>query len=390
MAKQEIGIGIIGCGNISGIYLTNAPKIYGLPIRAVADMRPDVAAAQGRKYGVEAVPVDKLLARGDIGIVINLTVPAAHADVSLAALSAGKHVFSEKPLAASVELGRRIVAEADKRKLRIGCAPDTFMGAAGRSARRLVDAGAIGRPLSGTAFFLSHGMEHWHPDPEFFFKPGGGPVFDMGPYYLNTLVNLLGPVARVVALTGTGFAERVVTTQSPKQGQRIPVEVATNALALLQFADGAQIVFGASWDVWRHSQPPIEIHGADGSMRVPDPNFFAGDVEITERGSEWIHHQTADLPLGAANWPDDGPRLANYRALGVAELAAAVTEGTPHRTSGQLALHVLEVLEGILVSGEQGIAVDIPGRTVRPPPFTDQEAIALLAAQGSMKSASVG
>jgi predicted dehydrogenase len=377
VAPDAIGVGIVGCGNISGTYLTNASLFKGLEIRAVADLRPEVAEAQARKYGVEAAPVDALLARDDVGIVVNLTQPSAHATVSLAALSAGKHVFSEKPLAVSVELGRAIVAEAEKRNLLVGCAPDTFLGAAGRHARRLVDGGAIGKPLSGTAFIMSHGMEHWHPDPEFFFKPGGGPVLDMGPYYVTALVNLLGPVSKVLSLTGTGFPERLVTAEGPKKGSRIKVEVPTSALALLQFAGGAQVVFGASWDVWRHSHPPLEIYGEKGSMRVPDPNFFAGDVEITENGGEWQRHETAHLPLGAANWPADGPRLANYRALGVAELASAVRNGTPHRTSGRLALHVLEVLEAILVAGNREAAVSIASAVDQPPPLSDQEAEAL-------------
>jgi predicted dehydrogenase len=378
MKGETLGVGIVGCGNISTTYLANTPLFRGIEVRAIADLRPDVAAAQARKFGVEAVPVDALLKRDDIDIVVNLTIPAAHAEVSLAALSAGKHVFSEKPLAASVRLGRKIVAEAEKRKLRVGCAPDTFLGAAGRLARRLVDDGAIGKPLSGTAFFMTHGMEHWHPDPEFFFKPGGGPVFDMGPYYISALVNLLGPVARVTATTGAGFKHRIVTTDSPKKGARIKVEVATTAFALLQFAGGAQVFFGASWDVWRHGHPLMEIYGTKGSMRLPDPNFFGGVVEVTEEGGEWRNHDTADLPLGAINWPVASPRVANYRALAVAELAAAVRKKTRQRTGAQLALHVLEVMEAILVSGDKGRTVEIEDSAARPPAHSDADAAALL------------
>lgn len=377
MAPESIGVGIVGCGNISGTYLTNAPLFKGLAVRAVADLRPEMAEAQAKKYGVEAAALDALLARDDVNIVVNLTQPSAHASVSLAALSAGKHVFSEKPLAANFELGRTVVAEAEKRKLLLGCAPDTFLGAAGRHARKLIDDGIIGKPLSGTAFIMSHGMEHWHPDPEFFFKTGGGPVLDMGPYYISTLVNLLGPVSKVLALTSAGFAERVVTTNSPQKGKRIKVDVPTTAFALLQFVGGAQVIFGASWDVWRNSLPPLEIHGEKGSMRVPDPNFFAGAVEITEQGGDWQRHDTAHLPLGAANWPADNPALANYRALGVAELASAVRNGTPHRTNGRFALHVLEVMEAILSAGEKLSAIDITSTISQPPPFTDQEAQAL-------------
>ncbi len=345
MASQEFGVGIVGCGNISGIYLQNAPRFRGLKVRAVADMRPEVAEAQAKAHGVEALPVDGLLARDDINIVVNLTVPNAHSAVSLAALAAGKHVFSEKPLAVALDLGRKVVAEADARKLKVGCAPDTFLGAGGRLARSLIDQGAIGKPLVATAFVMSHGMEHWHPDPEFFFKPGGGPVLDMGPYYITTLVNLLGPVKRVVATTASGFDERIVTTDSPQKGKRIKVETPTTALALLEFVNGAQVVYGTSWDIWKHNLPAIEIHGTDGSLRVPDPNFFGGEVEVSERGGDWKKHDTSNMPLGAINWPSASPKFANYRAFGVAELAAAIREGRDNRASGKLALHVLEVME---------------------------------------------
>jgi predicted dehydrogenase len=376
MAGEDLGVGIIGTGNISGIYLTNAPLYRGIRMRAVADMRPEVAKAQAAKFGVEALSIDGLLARDDIDIVVNLTVPAAHAAVSLSILSAGKHVFSEKPLATDVKLGRKIVAEAEKRKLLVGCAPDTFMGAGGRLSRRFVDDGKIGKPLSGTAFIMSHGAEHWHPDPEFFYKPGGGPVLDMGPYYISALVNLLGPVESVVALTGAGFKHRIVTSESPKKGSKIRVDVPTTALALLQFAGGAQVFFGASWDVWKHSHPPIEIYGSEGSLRVPDPNFFGGVVEVTDKGGDWQRHDTGKLPLGAINWPAAEPRHANYRAFAVAELAAAARKKTRQRASGRLALHVLEVMEAILVSGEKGRAVGIKDKAQRPPVLTDEAAAA--------------
>ena len=373
---QDIGVGLIGCGNISGIYLTNIPKAPGLKLRAVADMRPEVAEAQGAKFGVEAMPIDALLARDDIGIVVNLTVPNAHSAVSLAALSAGKHVFSEKPLATDVELGRKVVAEAEARGLLVGCAPDTFLGAGSRTARKLIDAGTIGRVLAGAAFVMSHGMEHWHPDPEFFFKPGAGPVLDVGPYYITTLVNLLGPVARVRSVTSTGFPERVVTAEGPRKGQSIVVETPTTVLSLLEFVAGAQIIFGASWDVWRHSLPPIELYGTEGSLRVPDPNFFSGVVETTERNGEWTRHETASMPLGALNWPADQPRAANYRALGVSEMAAALREGRPQRASGRLALHVLEVMDAILKAGEGDRAIPI-SPAERPAPLSEDDAARL-------------
>jgi len=374
---KVIGVGLIGCGNISTIYLTNLPRSPGVKVRACADMRPEVAEAQAARFGVEAAPVDTLLSRDDIDLVVNLTVPAAHAAVSLAALSAGKHVFSEKPLAVDLELGRKIVAEAEARGLVVGCAPDTFLGAGGRLARRMIDEGKIGRVLAGTAFVMSHGMEHWHPDPEFFFKPGGGPVLDIGPYYITTLVNLLGPVARVLALTGTGFAERVVTAEGLRKGHRIAVETPTTAMSLLEFSAGAQVMFGASWDVWKHSHPPIELYGTEGSLRVPDPNFFGGVVEASKRGGGWKKYDSRSLPLGAPNWPTDAPRLANHRALGVAEMALALREGRKNHASGRLALHVLEVMAAILLAGSTGKPVTISVAAERPPVLSDDDAARL-------------
>jgi predicted dehydrogenase len=376
---DEIGVGLIGCGNISTIYLTNIPKYRGIAVRACADMRNDVAAAQAEKFGVEAVPVDDLLARDDIGIVVNLTVPNAHSAVSLAALSAGKHVFSEKPLAVDLDPARKVVEEAQSRGLMVGCAPDTFLGAGGRLARKLVDEGAVGKVLSGAAFMMSHGMEHWHPDPEFFFKPGAGPVLDVGPYYITTLVNLLGPVVRVHSITSTGFAERVVTSDGPHKGDRIKVETPTTLLSLLEFADGAQMTFNASWDVWKHGHAPIELYGTEGSMRVPDPNFFGGVVEITERAGDWTGRSSEAMPLGVPNWraphwPADVPSIANYRALGVADMAAALRNGASNHASGRLALHVLEVMDAIVRGGSSTLSTTVE----RPPLMTDSAAAELL------------
>jgi predicted dehydrogenase len=379
---NSLNVGIIGCGNISGIYLQNIPAYRGLILRACADMKPEVAQAQASRHGIEALSVDELLAREDIDLVVNLTVPAAHFGVSLAALSAGKHVFSEKPLAVDFEQGRRLVDEAEARGLHLGCAPDTFLGAGGRLARNIVDDGKIGHILSGTAFLMSHGMEHWHPDPEFFFKPGGGPILDMAPYYLSTLVNLIGPVQRVFAMSSIGFAERIVTSESPRKGHRIPVETPTHVMSLLEFASGAQVTFCMSWDVWKHSHPAIEIYGSEGSLRVPDPNFFGGHVEITERGGDWRAVDSSEMPLGAANWRSpnwapDAPSRANYRALGLADLASAVLRGTPHRSSGRLGLHVLEVMHSILEGAATGQPMAITTTVEHPAILEDADAAGL-------------
>ena len=376
------GVGIVGCGVISTIYMQNMPLFAGLSLRACADLRPEAAAAQAARFGIEALSLDEMLRREDIEIIVNLTVPNAHFTVGHAALTAGKHVFSEKPLATSVEDGRRLVREAEQRGLLLGCAPDTFLGGGGRLARRMVDAGRIGRVLAGSAVLMSHGMEHWHPDPTFFFKPGGGPILDMGPYYLSTLVNLLGPIARVQALSSIGFAERLVSADGPRQGQRIAVETPTTVMALIEFGEGASVSLAMSWDVWRHGHPAIELYGTEGSLRVPDPNFFGGTVGFTARDGAWQEESADALTFGTPNyrspsWPESRPPLANYRCLGLAELARAVDGKTPHRSSGRFALHVLEAMHGILRAGETGEAVRIETPIDRPPELTDAEAKAL-------------
>ncbi len=376
----RVRVGVIGCGNIAGTYMRNAALFGGVELVACADAAPDVAARRAAEFGVRAMAVEALLADAEIELVLNLTIPAAHFEVTMAALGAGKHVFTEKPLATSLEAGRRLVAEARARGRLLGAAPDTFLGAAGRRARQLIDAGAIGRPVTGTAFMLGRGMEHWHPNPQFYYQPGGGPVLDMGPYYLTMLVNLLGPVARVMAMTSRGQDERRVTAEGPFQGTTFAVGTPTTALSLLEFGSGATVTFGASWDVFRHSNQPIELHGTEGSLRLPDPDTFGGTVSLSAAGGEWEEFDSGGAVFGASNWPYAAPDRANYRMLGVADLAQAIRTGGQPRASGELALHVLEVMEAILVSGERGAPVTIEGRAGRPAPLRDAEAAGLRSA----------
>ncbi|WP_182084974.1 Gfo/Idh/MocA family oxidoreductase [Aureimonas sp. ME7] len=375
---NRIGIGVIGCGNIAMTYMRNAALFPGVELRACADRAPEMAERRAAEYGIRASSVDELLASPEIGLVLNLTIPAAHHDVTMSALSAGKHVFTEKPLGVTVAEGRALVAEAERRGLKLGSAPDTFLGAAGRRARALVDGGAIGKPVAGTAFMMGRGMEHWHPNPQFYYQPGGGPVLDMGPYYLTVLVNLLGPVSRVTALAATGEAERRITAEGPFQDTTFPVGTPTTLLSLLQFSSGAIVTFGASWDVFRHSNHPIELHGTSGSLRLPDPDTFGGTVSLSDRGAEWADFDTEGSDFGALNWPFDAPRLANYRMLGVADLVRSIETGRPARASGHLALHVLEIMEAILRSGETGEPVALEGTAERPAALGDEEAASLL------------
>lgn len=378
----ELGVGIVGCGVISSIYMQNMAKFTGLRLVACADMRSEAAEAQARAFGCEASSIEALLARRDVDIVVNLTPPNAHFQVSHAALVAGKHVFGEKPITVEAADAAKLVAEAAARGLKLGCAPDTFLGAGGRTAREIIDSGKVGRILSGSCFLMSHGMEHWHPDPTFFFKPGGGPILDMAPYYLGALVNLLGPVESVQARASAGFAERIVTAAGPMQGKAISVETPTNVMAIVHFVSGADILFTMSWDVWKHGHPPIELYGTEGSLRVPDPNFFGGAVEYTEKGGDWIVVETENRPYGKPNWrsPNWAPSMptrANYRCLGIADLASAAMKGTPHRASGALASHVLEAMHAMLEAGTRGGEVRVHSRIERPAALSDAEAMAL-------------
>ncbi len=375
---SRLGIGIIGCGVIADIYCKNAPSFADIEMRACADLRPEAATRIAEKYGLKAMTVPDLLASPDVDLVLNLTVPAAHAEVSMAALNAGKHVYSEKPLATSLAAARELVATAERNGLRIAAAPDTVLGPGGREARRLIDSGRAGKITAGTAFVLSRGMEHWHPSPAWFFQPGAGPVFDMGPYYLTQLVQLLGPVLRVAALAGTGFTERLLTAEGPLKGTMVPVGTPTTLLSLLDFAGGAQVMFGASWDVPRHSHRPFELYGTAASLRLPDPNFMGGTIEIGTREEDWQEIRTDHLVFGQINYPVDAPRGANYRGLGIAELARSLKEGRPQRLSAGLALHVTAIMESILRAGTEGRVVTVEDAVERPAPFGEEEAASLL------------
>jgi predicted dehydrogenase len=377
--KNKIGLGVIGCGNISMTYLRNAALFSGVELRACADINAEMAALRAREYNIRALSVDQLLADPEIDLILNLTIPAVHFDVTMSALDAGKHVFTEKPLATSANAGRKLVQAAKAKGLLLGSAPDTFLGAAGRRARLLMEQGAIGKPVSGTAFMMGRGMEHWHPNPQFYYQPGGGPVFDMGPYYLTMLVNLLGPVVRVMAMATKGQDERLITAEGPFQNTSFTVGTPTNVLSLLEFQCGATVNFGASWDVFRHSNHPIELHGTEGSLRLPDPDTFGGTVSLSARGADWQDFDSDKELFGFRNWPFAAPDRANYRMVGVADLVRALHEGRAPRASGDLALHVLEIMEAILLSGENQQSVMITGSVMQPPLLGEDEARSLLA-----------
>ena len=374
----KLGIGIIGCGNISTAYLKLAPLFKGLEVRAVADINMDAAKARAAEFNVKAQSVDDLLANPALDIVINLTIPDAHYPITKRILEAGKHAYSEKPLVLTLEQGTTLRDLAKAKGLSVGCAPDTFLGGAHQQARAILDEGTIGEITTGNAAIQAHGPESWHPSPEFFYQPGAGPVMDMGPYYIATLINLLGPVKRVGALTSSAEPERTIGS-GPRQGQKIKVNTPSNIQALLEFHSGATISFSASWDVWHHKRNHFELYGTKGTLYVPDPNFFGGTVEVALAGGEAQVQSPWDHPFGKINQNHNGRDLANYRTAGLADMAQAHMEGRDHRCSLERTLHGVDVMTSILKSGETGQFVTLTTTCTRPAALGIAEARALLA-----------
>jgi predicted dehydrogenase len=344
-------IGVIGCGNISGIYLEAGTRFSNLEIIACADIDLERAKAQADKYGVpRSVLPDELLAMDDVELVVNLTIPAVHAEVARAALLAGKHVYNEKPLAIDLSEARGLLELAHQKNLRVGCAPDTFLGAALQTSRKLIDDGAIGVPVAATAWMHSRGPDLWHPNPAFFYQPGAGPLFDMGPYYITALVALLGPVARVSSAARASFAER--TAQS---GEKIPVNTPTHVASALEFQDGPIATLVTSFDIHPREHAHLEIHGSEGTLICTDPNHFGGVIRV-QRPDDKEAREVA-LTHGYAE---------NSRGLGVSEMVYAMRAGRDHRASGALAFHALEVMHASLESAREGRRVDISSRPARP------------------------
>ena len=355
---HPVKVGIVGCGNISGIYFAAGKKFQILDIVACADLDVSRAKAKAEEHGVpKACSVDELLADPEIQIVINLTIPKAHYEVCLAAVNAGKHTHVEKPLCITREQGQRLLATAKERGVRVGAAPDTFLGGGHQTCRKLIDDGWIGEPIGATAFMLCHGHESWHPDPEFYYKAGGGPMFDMGPYYLTALVAMLGPIKRLTGSTRITFPERTITSAS-KYGTKIAVDIPTHVSGIMDFANGAVGTILTSFDVWHHQMPNIEIYGTEGTMRVPDPNGFGGPVLLRRAGaSEWT-----EMPL-SHGFAD------NSRGIGVADMAYAIQSGRPHRASGELGYHVLEAMHGFHDSSATGRHYRMKSSVKRPAAF---------------------
>lgn len=351
---DKVGIGIVGLGNISAAYLKAAQNFPVLDIRAVADMNPAAAKVRADEFGLKAVDLDALFADPSIDIILNLTIPKAHVEVGLRAIEAGKHVYSEKPLGIVFSEGKKLVEAARAKGLRVGSAPDTFLGGAHQTARQVIDSGVLGQAVGGTAYFMCPGHERWHPNPAFYYEAGGGPMLDMGPYYITDLVNLLGPISKVLGVS-TRLRDTRTITAKERAGEVIPVHVATHVSGTLVFANGAVVQITMSFDVAGHKHVPLEIYGTEGSLIVPDPNNFGGQVQLLKKGGEW-----EDVATDQPYW--DG----NFRSIGLADMAHAVLANRPHRCNGDLALHVLEVMEAFETSSQTGQAVEITTKAERP------------------------
>ena len=356
---HRMNVGIIGIGAISGIYLQNLTSVFAhaVKVTTVADLVPERAQAAAEQFGIPRVLAsDDLIASDEVELVLNLTTPQFHYAIARRAVDAGKHVYSEKPLCVTREEAAELLAVARAKGVRVGAAPDTVLGAGIQTSRKLIDDGWIGTPIGATAFMLNHGHESWHPDPAFYYQHGGGPMFDMGPYYLSTLVQLLGPAKRLSGSARKSFETRTITS-APKHGEVIEVEVPTHVTANIEFAQGAVATVITSFDVWGSTLPNMEIYGTEGSLQVPDPNTFGGPVRIRRKGSkEW-----SEMPLTHAY-------AENSRGLGVADMAESVRAGDPHRANAEVGAHVLEIMHGIHDAAASGHYYQLASTCSQPHP----------------------
>lgn len=367
-------VGLIGTGRISDIYLRNVKAFTGVEIVACGSLNKAESRAKAAEHGVPRVlPPDKIIADPDIDAVLNLTIPAAHADISIAALKAGKHVYSEKPFVTDLADGCRILDLAKSRGLKVGNAPDTFFGGRWQTLRKLLDAGAIGTPHGVSAFVPTSGVERHHPNPDFYYAKGGGPLLDLGPYYLAAMVFCLGPIARVAGLGRKRETSRMIEN-GPRNGQMMPVEVDTHSLSLIEFESGVTGQMMVSFDVWESETPRLEIYGTDGTLCIPDPdpgdgaNIFHGPVWVRTRDTaRWTMRPRPKAPADWAVATNTHGLNFDARGIGLADLAEAVREEREPRASGALGLHLCEVMEGMLQSPVLGRFVNITSTCARPP-----------------------
>ena len=373
-------IGLIGCGHIAETYFRAHKYFNNFKIIKCADINNAASKRCADSYDIKSVSVDKLLKDKDIQVILNLTTPNSHYDISKKSLLNGKHVYSEKPLAVNFKDGVELIKIAKRKKLFIGNAPDTFLGGGNQKARELLDKKIIGKIKFGTGIFAFPGIQSYHPNPEpWFAKKGGGPVIDMGPYYLTALVNLLGPAKEVSSLSSTGVKKRIIGI-GPKKGKSFKVECPTTYFSTIKFHNGTMIRLTLSFDVISHLRNHIELYGEDGSMIVPDPNMFGGSVLISKKlGSAWKNYKTNQMTLGKINIrtqssrANESPTNANYRGVGLAEMIYSIQKKKIHKCNGNLSLHVLNIIDAIHLSAKKGKSKKITVKCDRPKPFTNKE-----------------
>ena len=380
---KKFNLGIVGTGDISNVYFKNLQNYKDIiEIAACADLNVERAKEKASLYNVSKVygSGEELIEDPEIDIVLNLTIPAVHAKVSIAALEAGKHVYSEKPLGATFEDGEKVMALAKEKGLYVGCAPDTFLGGRLQTCRKIIDDGTIGEVIGVSAFVVSHGHEWFHPNPDYFYKEGAGPILDIGPYYVSAILSLIGPITKVSAMSNRAFDTRIIESELRK-GQTFEVEVDTNITANMEFANGAIGTLIASFDVWDSELPRMEIYGTKGTICIEDvdpysgPNFFGGKVLLRTREnyrwttfprkeplSEWI-----EVPI--EHQFNSTSHAENSRGIGLVDMAYAIRNNREERASGQMAFHSLEVMEAILKSAKEKCYYDIKSTFTRPAPL---------------------
>ncbi|MCH1981720.1 Gfo/Idh/MocA family oxidoreductase [Ruminococcus sp. OA3] len=356
---ERTGVGIIGCGNVSDIYIRNLTTLFPqTDIIACASRHRKSAREAARRYGILACSVDELLQNPEIQLILNLTTPDAHYEITRRALLAGKHVYSEKPICLETEQAKELQLLAEKQGVRLGCAPDTVLGGAVQTSRQLLDSGIIGKPLSAHVFFGWHGPEHEHPNPEFLYQYGAGPVFDYGPYYFTALVTLFGPADSVTAMAGKGFERRTCTCPGPHVNESFEVGTPTHVTGVLKFQSGVLVTVTISFDIWGHGHPFIEIYGTEGTLRAPDPDGFGGEIEVLKAGEENFNK----VPVNFAY-------TENNRGIGLAEMAQSIEQNKPHRAADTVAVHVLEIMHAFLDSSTLKRTVTLTTTCERPAPM---------------------
>ncbi len=373
-------VGLIGCGHIAETYFRAHKYFNNFRIIKCADINNSAAQKCAKNYKIKSISVNDLLADREIDIILNLTIPNAHYLIAKKSLLNGKHVYSEKPLAVNFKEGKELIKIAKRKKLFIGNAPDTFLGGGNQKARELLDKKLIGKIKFGTGIFAFPGIQSYHPNPEpWFAKKGGGPVIDMGPYYLTALVNLLGPAKEVTSISSKGVSKRTIGI-GPKKGKMFKVNCPTTYFSTIKFHNGSIIRLTLSFDVISHLRNHIELYGENGSMIVPDPNMFGGSVLICKKlGSKWKNYKTNKMILGKINIrtqssrANESPTNANYRGVGLSEMIYSIQKRKKHKCSGDLSLHVLNIIDAIHNSAKKGKRQIISFKCERPKPFTFRE-----------------